>query len=87
MKTLSSPPAAFTTQPVEADKNWVRLPKQGGKLCGLTRSHLYSLYTAGIIRSVALCRPHHTRGVRLIFLPSLLRYLESLDKEQNGAAH
>jgi hypothetical protein len=78
------PTSAFTTTPIEDDENWTRLPKPGQRLCGLTRSHLYALYTSGQIRSVSIRRPHHKRGVRLIFRPSLHAFLARLDEQQNG---
>ena len=86
MPKLTCPtPPAFTTQPIESDENWVRLPRPGERLCGLTRSHLYALYTSGVIRSISLRRPHHKQGVRLLYRPSIHEFLRRLDAEQNGA--
>lgn len=41
--TLSEPrfAAPATVKPVEQDADWVRLPKPGQSLCGMTRSYLY----------------------------------------------
>jgi hypothetical protein len=86
---LSCPPveptsySKFTTTPIENDENWVRLPKPGQWLCGLTRSYIYSLIARGLIRSVSIRQPHHKRGVRLVFRPSLHAFLAKLDVEQN----
>jgi hypothetical protein len=74
----------FTTTPLQEDEDWVRLPKPGQHLCGFTRSHLYMLYTSGQIRSVSIRRPHHTRGIRLLYRPSILEFIRKLDAEQNG---
>ena len=79
-----TPYSQFTTTPIENDENWVRLPKPGQWLCGLTRSHIYSLIARGLIRSVSIRQPHHKRGVRLVFRPSLHAFLAKLDAEQNG---
>ena len=77
--------AGFTTTAVQDDEDWVRLPKPGQHLCGFTRSHLYALYTSGQIRSVSIRRPHHKRGIRLLYLPSILAVIKKFDAEQNGA--
>ena len=46
----------------------------GGELCA-----------KGTIRSVTIRQPHNTRGVRLIYRPSIHAFLASLDLAQNGA--
>jgi hypothetical protein len=74
-----------TATPVEHDADWVRLPKPGQTLCGMTRSYLYQLCAKGTIRSVTIRQPHNTRGVRLIYRPSIHAFLASLDLAQNGA--
>jgi hypothetical protein len=79
------PTSAFTTTPIEDDDNWTRLPKPGQRLCGLTRSYLYALYKSGEIRSISIRRPHHKRGVRLLYRPSIHEFLAKLDSQQNGA--
>ena len=79
------PRAILTATPVEHDADWVRLPKPGQALCGMTRSYLYQLCAKGTIRSVTIRQPHNTRGVRLIYRPSILAMLASLDLAQNGA--
>ena len=77
--------AAFVITPAECDADWVRLPKPGQSLCGMTRSYLYQLCASGKIRSVTIRQPHNTRGVRLIYRPSIHAFLASLDLAQNGA--
>lgn len=74
-----------TATPGEHDADWVRLPKPGQSLCGMTRSYLYQLCAKGAIRSVTIRAPHNTRGVRLIYRPSIHAFLTSLDLAQNGA--
>jgi len=78
------PAPPFSCVPVEQDESWTRLPRPGQRLCGLTRSHIYSLIARGLIRSVSIRQPHHKRGVRLVFRPSLHAFLAKLDAEQNG---
>lgn len=80
------PPApALTSTPIEQDDQWCRLPKPGQSLCSLTRSYIYQLCAKGTIRSIVIRAPHNKRGVRLIWKPSLLSWLASVDREQNGA--
>lgn len=68
----------------ERETDWVRVPKPGQSLFGLTRSHLYQLAAAGSIRTLAIRTPGKKRGVRLLFLPSVQAYIAALDAEQNG---
>ena len=79
------PRAVSCETPVGQDADWVRLPKPGCSLCGMTRSYLYQLCASGKIRSVTIRQPHNTRGVRLIYRPSIHAFLASLDLAQNGA--
>jgi hypothetical protein len=51
----------------------------------MSRSYLYQLCAKGTIRSVTIRQPHNTRGVRLIYRPSIHAFLASLDLAQNGA--
>jgi hypothetical protein len=50
----------------------------------MTRSYLYQLCAQGKIRSVTIRQPQNTRGVRLIYRPSIHAFLASLDLAQNG---
>ncbi len=79
------PTVARTAVPVEQDSDWVRLPKPGCSLCGMTRSYLYQLCASGKIRSVTIRQKNNARGVRLVFRPSIDAFLAELDLEQNGA--
>ena len=56
---------------------WIRLPGRGRcPYAGLTRPHYYALISAGAIRSACLKKPGAIRGVRLVWLPSVLEYIE-----------
>lgn len=58
-------------------ERWVRLPTRG--VCpytGLTRSGLYRLIADGKIKSASLKRPGQIRGVRLLWLPSVMSEIE-----------
>lgn len=79
---LASSPPAETPHGTEFD--WVRLPKPGESMYGLTRSYLYLLCTRQTVRSITIRQPHNKRGVRLIYRPSIHAFLSSLDREQNG---
>ena len=58
--------------------DWVRLPvKQKDRLQGLSRTTIFELIEAGFVKSAVLTKPGSKRSIRLIFLPSLLDYLES----------
>lgn len=81
---VTNGPTVQTATPVEHDADWVRLPKPGQALCGMTRSYLYQLCAKGTIRSVTIRQPHNTRGVRLIYRPSIHAFLAALDRAQNG---
>jgi len=71
-------------------EDWGRYPKagrpgqSGGRLCGMSRTTIHELSEAGFIRTVAIKKPGAIKGIRLVYLPSLYAYLESLDKD--GAA-
>jgi len=57
---------------------WGRMPKPKERLQGLSRTTLLELSDAGLIHSVAIRKPGAVKGIRLIYLPSLFAYLESL---------
>jgi hypothetical protein len=70
--------------PTDAGKHerWIRIPSKG--YCpntGLSRSHLFQLIAEGKIRSRALVKPGNTRGVRLVWLPSVFEYIENAGVE------
>jgi hypothetical protein len=76
-----------TLEPVrdtaEQGEPWVRMPKQRGRLCGLSRTTLLELSQKGFIRTVALRKPGAKKGIRLVHLPSLHRYLASLGNAED----
>ena len=58
-------------------ERYVRLPGKGYcPSCGLSRSHLYRLIAKGVIKSANVRQPGQLRGIRLVWLPSVLSYLE-----------
>lgn len=69
------------------DEQWARMPKvghrgqPGGRLRGLSRTTLLELNDAGLIKVVAIRKPGAQKAIRLVFLPSLDAYLESLATE------
>jgi len=65
----------LTTTEIATDAEWVRPPKPGQTVEGLGRSFLYELIKQGKIRSVALRSRDKQRGIRLIHLPSLRRFI------------
>jgi len=77
---------AFVTKP-----EWLRLPKPG-HLCpysGLSRTTLFQLAKAGLIKSISLRKRGAARGIRLIGYDSLMAYLRGLEATQcdeGGAA-
>ena len=77
-------PPARTVIPIEHDSDWVRLPKPQRHLCGLGKSHLYQLCKRGVIKSVALREPGKARGVRLLYKPSILAFIEGQSALQNA---
>jgi len=86
MKTETT--ANITTPPavIQAPPEFVRLPapKEHCPWCGLGRSHLNSLIADGSVRSVSLRKKGRARGVRLVYLQSIIDYIKSMEKE---AAH
>ncbi len=67
---------------------WIRLPKPGEHEVntGLTRAVLTRLCFEGKVKSISLKDPGKKRGCRMVNLPSLISYLESLEAEQNSRA-
>jgi hypothetical protein len=60
---------------------WGRMPKPKERLQGLSRTTLLELSYAGLIRSVVIRKPGAQKGIRLVYLPSLFAYLDSLEPE------
>jgi hypothetical protein len=59
------------------DDDWVRMPKPKERLKGLSRATLLELVGAGHVKSAIIRKGQSRKGIRLIFLPSLLGYLET----------
>ena len=75
VKTIERAAATGTINPNE---RWVRLPPSGYcEYSGLSRSHLNRLVSAGRIKSCKLAEPGSKGGVRLIWLQSLMDYIEN----------
>ncbi len=56
---------------------WIRLPVRGHcPYTGLSRAAYYQLITANKIRTASLRRPGALRGTRLVWLPSIMSYLD-----------
>lgn len=71
---MTQPPAA---ENAGTSERWIRIPSKGYcPACGLSRSHLFDLIQQGKIKSRALVKPGNTRGVRLVWLPSVFSYIE-----------
>ena len=64
------------------NESWVRMPKPKERLLGLSRTTLLELIQLGKIKSVVIRKRHAQRGIRLLFLPTLLSHLEDLHLEQ-----
>jgi hypothetical protein len=58
------------------------MPRTRQRLAGLARSTLWELAIEGKIKTVCVHKKGCNRGVRLVHLPSLLAYLETLAIEQ-----
>jgi hypothetical protein len=83
MKTITFNDVLTTTE-IGNDPEWARPPKGGETLEGLGRSYLYQRIKDGSIRSIALRRRDKERGIRLIHLPSLRKFIADCDQQQNG---
>jgi hypothetical protein len=70
--------------------DWVRMPKPDERFMGLSRATPHQILTDPTtgVRSAVIKKPGARRGIRLIYLPSLLDYLARLAKleEPEGAA-
>jgi hypothetical protein len=69
------------------DGDWARMPsagrtgKPGGRLRGLSRTTLLELDQMGLIKVIAIRKPGAAKALRLVFLPSVDRYLYQLATE------
>ncbi|NCC50978.1 MAG: hypothetical protein EOM20_07145 [Spartobacteria bacterium] len=58
-------------------ERWIRLPVRG--TCphtGLSRAHFYTLIKEGKIKTANIRKPGNLTGVRLVWLPSVVEYIE-----------
>jgi hypothetical protein len=56
---------------------WIRLPTHGQcPRTGLSRAKYYELIKAGKIKSASLKEPGKLTGVRLVWLPSVMEFIE-----------
>lgn len=71
---------------------WIRLPVKGHcPETGLSRAAMYQLIAEGKIKTACIRRPGTVRGQRLVYLPSVLEFLDrEAEKEakriRNGLA-
>jgi hypothetical protein len=75
----------LTTFSQEGNSSWVRMPKPKGRLMGLSRTTILELIQKGAVKSVVIRKRHALRGIRLVFLPSLLEHLDRLHEEQHDS--
>jgi len=61
---------------------WGRLPKPTGRLEGLSRTTCTELIDQDLVKSVTIRQPGAQRGIRLIWLPGLRKYLHELADKQ-----
>jgi hypothetical protein len=61
---------------------YVRMPKPGRKFLGLCRTSLQNLADDGFIDVISVQRRGCNRGVKLLFVPSLIDYLDGLRRDQ-----
>jgi hypothetical protein len=63
-------------------EEWARMPKPKQRLCGLSRTTLFELWSLGCIKMAVIRKPGAVKGIRLIYLPSLYAYLDDLAKAE-----
>ena len=61
---------------------WGRLPKPQGRLEGLSRTTCTEIIDNCQVKSVTIRQPGAQRGIRLIWLPGLRKYLHELADKQ-----
>jgi len=67
---------------LDCNQRFIRVPAKG--YCpnsGLSRSHIFDLIKQGEIQSRSLVKPGNIRGIRVVWLPSLLEYIEQMGAE------
>lgn len=68
---------------------WIRLPSKPGQRCpysGFSRALYYQKISEGSIKSAVIRQPGKLTGIRLIWLPSVLAYIEKHVDQEGGAA-
>ena len=65
-------------------EEWVRMPKPKERFFGMSRTTLLELSQAGLIKTVSIRKPGATKGIRLIFVPSLREFLDKCTQEVNS---
>jgi hypothetical protein len=63
---------------------YIRLPKPGRRFLGLCRTTIQDLADDGFIEVISVQRKGCSRGVKLLYLPSLMNYLDGLRKDPRG---
>jgi hypothetical protein len=58
------------------NEQWVRMPKPGGRLLGLSRTTLLELAERQEIKIANIRKPGSVKGIRLVWMPSLCEFLE-----------
>ena len=74
---LTETEAPSSTDDGKYAAKWIRLPVRGHcPYTGLCRATFYELIKANKIRTANLRRPGTLTGVRLVWLPSIMAYLD-----------
>lgn len=77
----------YETAAVKYPPKWIRLPARGHcPHTGLSRAAFYELIKANKIRTASLKKPGAIRGARLVWLPSIMAYLEQFASGGTAAA-
>jgi hypothetical protein len=64
-------------------ETYARMPKPGMKFLGMCRTTLQNLADDGFIDVISVQRRGASRGLKLIYLPSLFDYLDGLRRIQS----
>jgi len=67
------------------DQHYIRMPKPKRRFLGMSRTTLQQLGDAGLIEVITVQRPGLSRGLKLIYLPSLFSYLDGLRAASKAA--
>jgi predicted DNA-binding transcriptional regulator AlpA len=66
-------------------EKWERLPTRAGeRLQGMSRATIYNLIDAGLVKSASCKQPGKLTGIRVIWLPSLMDYIEKHTVQPSG---